>query len=208
MGLSEFSGGAVMRLCMRIFLRMSTIAVLCACVSVCAAENFGEDRFDAVIVSVANSYHVDPLLIKAMIWHESRFNPVAEGGAGEVGLMQIKTAVAHDWAKSKGVKQPVAEELFDPYLNIEIGTWYFARALNKWKSSSHALLLALGEYNAGPTKVLRWIRRSHGNTERAIARSASALYVRKIRDKYMEYSLQYADSVVFAGELSPRIARR
>ena len=141
---------------------------------------------------------MDPLLIKAMVWHESRFNPLAEGRAGEIGLMQIKMIVVRDWAKAKGVKVPPREEIFDPYVNLEIGTWYFARAFTKWQKSTHALLLALVEYNAGPGRVRCWISRFNGNKELAISRSASAGYVKSIRDKYLEYTIEHAGIIASA----------
>ena len=88
MGLSELSGSASVRTYLRSFLWICIAAALCACASVSAGD-FKESRFDAIIREVAEAYDVDPLLIKAMVWHESRFNPLAEGRAGEIGLMQM-----------------------------------------------------------------------------------------------------------------------
>ena len=197
MGLSELSGSASVRTYLRSFLWICIAAALCACASVSAGD-FKESRFVAIIREVAEAYDVDPLLIKAMVWHESRFNPLAEGRAGEIGLMQIKMIVVRDWAKVKGVKVPPREEIFDPYVNLEIGTWYFARAFTKWQKSTHALLLALGEYNAGPGRVRCWISRFNGNKELAISRSASAGYVKSIRDKYLEYTIEHAGIIASA----------
>ena len=195
MELSDLSGSAFLRLFPRLFSWIFAAVVLYACLPALAGDP-GENRFDAIIGEVADSYHVDPLLIKAMVWHESRFKPRAEGKAGEIGLMQIKMDVVRDWAKAKGVETPSRESVFDPYMNLEIGTWYFARAFSKWHQSSHALLLALGEYNAGPGRVRSWIRKCRGNKELAISRSASADYVKSIRDKYLEYTVQYAALIV------------
>ena len=47
---------------------------------------------DKVIIAAASIYDMDPALIKAVIWRESRFNPDARGAAGELGLMQIRDA--------------------------------------------------------------------------------------------------------------------
>ena len=128
-----------------------------------------------------------------------RFRPLAQGKDGEIGLMQVKMDVVRDWAKARGMKTPRRTDVFDPYVNIEIGTWYFARAFRKWSRSSHALLLALGEYNAGPGRVRRWIRQCGGDRERAISHSASSRYVRAIRDKYLAYTVQYAASIASSG---------
>ena len=58
---------------------------------------------DDVIIAAASIYDMDPALIKAVIWRESRFNPDARGAAGELGLMQIRDAAAHEWAESAGI---------------------------------------------------------------------------------------------------------
>ena len=204
MGLSDLSGGAAARMCLRGILRITAVlALTCACASA-SAEEPAENRFDAIIGATAARHNVDPLLIKAMVWHESRFRPLAQGKDGEIGLMQVKMDVVRDWARARGVKTPRRADVFDPYVNIEIGTWYFARAFRKWSRSSHALLLALGEYNAGPGRVRRWIRRYGGNRELAISRSASSHYVRAIRDKYLAYTVQFAAAVAASSDAGQR----
>lgn len=189
MGLSALSGSAVVRSYLCSFLRIGIVVTsLCLCVSA-FCEDTPESRFDEIIASAAEEHGVDPLLIKAMIWHESRFKPLAEGKSGEIGLMQIKMVVVQDWAKAKGKELPLRDEVFDPYLNIEIGTWYFGRAFKKWSECSYVLPLALGEYNAGPRRLKEWIEKAGGDRFAALEQSASANYIRSIRTKYMEYIL-------------------
>ena len=87
-------------------------------------------RYDELIVKAARRNGVDPCLIKAVIWKESRFDKRARGLKGEVGLMQIMPDLAAaDWARVKGFRTPSRGALFDPELNIEIGSWYLSRAL-------------------------------------------------------------------------------
>ena len=136
MELSAWFGSVRARLYPRCLPRiLAALALWCFWVSA-PADDLKENRFDAIIHEIAISHRVDPFLIKAMIWHESRFNPLARGKAGEIGLMQIKMDVVRDWAKARGVNVPPREEIFDPYVNIEIGTWYFARAFRKWSFST------------------------------------------------------------------------
>jgi len=151
------------------------------------ADDSMEMRFDAVIHSTALKHGLDPLLVKALIWHESRFNPLATGKAGEIGLMQLRMVVVRDWAKSTGAPLPSEHDIYDPYLNLEIGSWYLARAMKRWEEGAYSLLLALGEYNAGRSRVIGWIRQNDGDREKAIAQSASARYVLSVREKYLEY---------------------
>ena len=206
MELSAWSGSVRAYLHPRCFSRIFVaLALWRFCVSASADEP-RDNRFDAIIHEIAISHRVDPFLIKAMIWHESRFNPRAQGKAGEIGLMQIKMDVVRDWARARSVNVPPRENIFDPYVNIEIGTWYFARAFHKWSDSTHALLLALGEYNAGPGRLRRWIRQSGGNSKQAVSGSLSASYVRSIRDKYLEYTLEYAAALAAnAGSRHPSL---
>ncbi|MEI6568895.1 MAG: transglycosylase SLT domain-containing protein, partial [Verrucomicrobiota bacterium] len=45
---------------------------------------------DEPIRAAANRYRIDPALIKAIVWKESRFHPEARGRVGELGLMQLR----------------------------------------------------------------------------------------------------------------------
>lgn len=137
-------------------------------------------RFDNIIENACTANNVDPLLVKALILRESRFNPAATGKAGEIGLMQIKHAVAKDWARAMGVNVPSKEELYDPYMNITIGVWYLSRALNRWQGRSTSTRLALFEYNAGRRTVITWIAHYDGDTRAVVDRGPSAKYIQTI----------------------------
>ena len=60
-------------------------------------------RFDSLIVKVGREYDLDPRLIKAVVWRESRFQADMIGRNGERGLMQVSEVAARDWAAAKGV---------------------------------------------------------------------------------------------------------
>lgn len=137
-------------------------------------------RFDNIIENACTANNVDPLLVKALILRESRFKPRATGGAGEIGLMQIKHAVAKDWARATGMDVPSKEDLYDPYINITIGVWYLSRALNRWQGRSTSTRLALFEYNAGRRTVITWIAHYDGDTRAVVDRGPSADYIRAI----------------------------
>ena len=89
---------------------------------------FGErfHRYDGIIEEVARRHEVDPMIIKAVVWRESRFRPEKVGGEGERGLMQITEAAAHEWTKGEKITDFVPKDLFDPKTNIEAGTWLIA----------------------------------------------------------------------------------
>src|SRR5712691_9395895 len=56
---------------------------------------------DIPIRAAARRYGVEPALVKAIVWRESRFNPKARGRAGEIGLMQIREDAAREWADAE-----------------------------------------------------------------------------------------------------------
>src|SRR5436305_12377670 len=60
-------------------------------------------KHDRLIRSVAKKYEMDPMLIKAVVWRESRFDPQKIGTAGERGLMQVSEKAANEWAKENKV---------------------------------------------------------------------------------------------------------
>ena len=113
-------------------------------------------QHDALIRSVAAQHGVDPMLVKAIVWRESRFDPMKFGAAGERGLMQITEGAAKEWAKENRVDDFRVEELFDPKVNVQAGTWYLARAIQHWRNQSDPIPFALAEYNAGASRAQRW----------------------------------------------------
>jgi soluble lytic murein transglycosylase len=114
-------------------------------------------RYDALIAAASARYGVAPELIKAVIWRESRFQPHMVGQHGERGLMQITEGAAADWVKAEKIETFVPTDLFDPKVNIEAGTWYLNRALSHWGAKDDPVPFALAEYNAGRTRVRRWV---------------------------------------------------
>jgi soluble lytic murein transglycosylase len=117
-------------------------------------------RYDDLIVQASARYGVPPELIKAVIWRESRFHPDKTGQHGERGLMQITEGAAADWARVEKIETFVPADLFDPKVNIEAGAWYLKKALDHWAAKDDPVPFALAEYNAGRTRVKRWVNDS------------------------------------------------
>ena len=142
------------------------------------------------IQKISRQRGIDPQLVRAVIFQESRFKRDAIGKKGEVGLMQVhlKGAVA-DWAKAHGKKVPSHAALCDVDLNLEIGTWYLARALKRWEKYHDQIPLALVQYNAGATRADRWKpERLNGNVVPRIKIAATRAYVVNIMARYRKYS--------------------
>src|SRR6266581_266535 len=113
-------------------------------------------QYDRLIRSVAMEHHLDPMLVKAVVWRESRFDPKKYGAAGERGLMQVSEKAANEWARENKIANFHVEQLFDPRTNLEAGTWYLRRAFEHWEAQSDPVPFALAEYNAGARRAQRW----------------------------------------------------
>ena len=122
------------------------------------AQQPKEKPCDPIIVAVARDTGVDPLLIRALIWRESKFDPMTHGtAADERGLMQVTPTVGQMWAKANKITDFKPDDLYDSRTNIRAGTWYLARSLRLWNKTDDPVPFALAEYNAGRSNALKWV---------------------------------------------------
>ncbi|OPZ25059.1 MAG: Soluble lytic murein transglycosylase precursor [Lentisphaerae bacterium ADurb.BinA184] len=112
--------------------------------------------YDAIIEDAARRQSLSPSLVRAVIRQESDFHYWRIGRAGEIGLMQVTGPAVADWERATGNRCRFRGKLFDARLNIEVGTWYLARALRRWSRYRDAEVLALAEYNAGYSRARKW----------------------------------------------------
>lgn len=113
-------------------------------------------QYDRLIRTVALEHHLDPMLVKAVVWRESRFDPKKHGTHGERGLMQVSERAAFEWARENKIAGFNPDQLFEPKTNLEAGTWYLSRAMQHWTHQSDPIPFALAEYNAGASRAQRW----------------------------------------------------
>jgi soluble lytic murein transglycosylase len=121
-------------------------------------ERHRENRYDPQILQIAQRYGVNPALVKAVVWRESRFHPRARGLVGEIGLMQIRPLTATEWAQSTARHASFSGNLFEPETNLEVGTWYLGKLLKRYARTDNPSAYALADYNAGRNNVLRWTK--------------------------------------------------
>lgn len=126
-----------------------------------------ENSHDPAILAAAARHGVNPALVKAVVWRESRFNPRARGRAGELGLMQIREPAARDWAKAGGMADFQFADLAKPGTNLFAGAWYLGRLLHRYRHTDNPAVFALAAYNAGPTTASRWATGA-GSTNSAV----------------------------------------
>ncbi len=148
-----------------------------------------QHAYDVLILNAGARHGVDPALIKAVIWRESRFRPLVRGKAGEIGLMQVMPdKAATDWANYYRYPVPNRGALSSPEMNIEVGSWYLSNALRRWKPYKDRIRLALCEYNAGYSRANAWKPLDkNGDVMPRIAISSTYSYVNAVMDKYAEY---------------------
>jgi soluble lytic murein transglycosylase len=115
-----------------------------------------EQSQDNPIRAAANRYKVDPALVKAVVWRESRFNPSVRGRAKELGLMQIREEAAQEWADAEHINGFEHAQCLDPQTNALAGTWYLKKLLKRYSQTDDPVPYALADYNAGRGNVLKW----------------------------------------------------
>jgi soluble lytic murein transglycosylase len=147
-------------------------------------------QYDPLISSVAAEHQLDPMLVKAVVWRESRFDRQKVGSAGERGLMQVAPKAATEWAHEHKVADFKPDQLLDPQTNLEAGSWYLRRAIDHWQNESDPLPFALAEYNAGASRAQRWVGADGANANDFLGHidfPATRNYVRSILDRYAFY---------------------
>ncbi|MBI3329482.1 MAG: transglycosylase SLT domain-containing protein, partial [Nitrospinae bacterium] len=98
---------------------------------------------------------LDPLLVMGVIRQESAFNPRAISRSDARGLMQLLPSTGQEIFQRLGLGAFRGDVLFDPRINVRLGTHYLARLATAHQGN---LIPTLAAYNAGPTRVKRWLQ--------------------------------------------------
>jgi peptidoglycan lytic transglycosylase len=110
--------------------------------------------YSAVVRDRARAEGLDPALLAAVIYEESKFRPTARSKSGAVGLMQLRPETANGIALRTGGTAFRVSDLTNPVINIRYGAWYLGNLLRKYRIER----LALAAYNAGQGNVDRWLQ--------------------------------------------------
>jgi len=98
---------------------------------------------------------LDPPLLAAVIYQESKFRTQAKSSSGAIGLMQLTPSTANGIAIRTGGSEFHTADLYDPDINIRYGAWYLQNLFRKYGREE----LVLAAYNAGQGNVDRWRER-------------------------------------------------
>jgi peptidoglycan lytic transglycosylase len=130
-------------------------------------------RYEQIVRGHARNYHLDPDLLAAVIYQESKFKADARSRSGAIGLMQLLPATAEGIAVHTGGTRFRVADLYDPEINVRYGSWYLRHLLEKYGDER----TALAAYNAGQDNVDRW--RAEGG---AIRFSETRAYVERVEE--------------------------
>jgi soluble lytic murein transglycosylase len=144
-------------------------------------------EYDHVVRAYARERDLDPALIAAVVYAESRFDPKAESSAGAVGLMQILPDTGRFIARSTGGEDFVVDDLRDPELNVRYGTWLLAYLRDRYEGDLRTMLAA---YHAGPGQVDEWLAEGSG-----IGFPETRAYVDEVQRVRRVYAKAYPDEL-------------
>lgn len=135
---------------------------------------------------------LDPYLVLALIRQESLFDPKALSPASAFGLMQLLPSTAVRVAAQLGLPPPQRERLFEPDLNLTLGTHYLKELLQRY---SNDIVKAIAAYNAGENAVARWEKQISAEDEEEfierIPYTETRLYVKLVLRNHRLYRQIY-----------------
>jgi soluble lytic murein transglycosylase len=111
-------------------------------------------KYEAIIQGHARNYRLEPALLAAVIYRESKFDAHAGSKAGAIGLMQLTPATAKGIALRTGGTRFEVSDLYDPELNVRYGAWYLRHLLDLFHGDVRK---ALAAYNGGRANVERGV---------------------------------------------------
>jgi soluble lytic murein transglycosylase len=157
-----------------------------------ASRMHGLPLSDASIIrEQASAKHLDPALIAAVIYAESKFEP-RPSPAGAQGLMQILPATAYFLAHLSGGYQFTASDLATPRINLAYGSYYLRYLLDHYSGNE---MLAVAAYNGGLANVDRWLAEASAGGRELTASSIpfpeTREYVRRVLAARRDYRATY-----------------
>lgn len=130
-------------------------------------------HYESIVRGHARNYNLDPALLAAVIYQESKFHADAKSDSGAIGLMQLLPSTAHGIALHTGGSKFRTDDLWNPEINIRYGAWYLRHLEDKYGDER----TALAAYNAGQHNVDRWLA-----SRKEIQFSETRAYVDRVED--------------------------
>lgn len=142
----------------------------------------------------AKRHGLDPFVVAGLIRQESVFDPRAHSRANAMGLMQLLPSTGKLVAKKNGSGNITSEQLYNPRLNIRLGTAYLADMINQYGRVEYAA----AAYNGGPGRVNKWLKTLPSDLEEwveAIPITETRLYVQGVLRNAGHYRRLYGTNL-------------
>lgn len=148
--------------------------------------------YKSTIVEYSKEYNLDPYLVASIINVESKYDKDAISQKDARGLMQIGPSTGKWASEVLEIKDYNEDILFDPEINIRIGTWYLSTLFREFDNN---LELVLAAYNAGSGNVTKWLNDEKyiddKNNLAIIPFKETEDYLVKVDKNYKVYSTVY-----------------
>lgn len=146
--------------------------------------------YKTLLDETAARFELDPLLLAALVYQESRWQPMAVSSAGARGLAQIMPATGREIARNLGVEY-FQKDLARPRVSLTFGGSYLDWALQLFDDNTFA---ALAAYNGGAGNVRRWLVPDDDLLVESITLSETHLYVKRVYAHWHAYIAIYRPS--------------
>lgn len=160
-----------------------------------------------IIVQESRARSLDPFQVAGLIRQESVFNPRASSAARAFGLMQLLVPTGRLTAQKYGVQRDItSESLYEPRLNIQLGTAYLRDQIDKYGRIEYVA----AAYNAGPGRVVQWrasLPLELDEWTEAIPFKETRGYVQGVVRNGLQYRRLYDDNGKFRPEVGSRALR-
>ncbi len=154
-----------------------------------------------IIKQESRARSLDPYQVAGLIRQETVFNPRAVSSARAYGLMQLVVPTAITTARRVGVDRSITmESLFEPRLNIQLGTAYFKDQIDKYGRIEYVA----AAYNAGPGRVVQWrasLPLQIDEWQEAVPFRETRLYIQGVVRNTLQYRRLYDDNGNFRSEV-------
>jgi len=119
-------------------------------------------------------------LVKAIIQHESGGDPNALSDKLARGKMQIRAIVLKEYKKANPEDYIYLDDLYDPEINIKVGTWYLNRIINQYLPSLHLPINidnAITAYHRG----IDWLEKNGDATKNPRLPANTKMYIKSVK---------------------------
>jgi soluble lytic murein transglycosylase len=153
--------------------------------------------YRAELLRSARSRGIDPRFVLAIMKQESSFRANAKSPAAARGLLQLVYDTAVKYNKKAGYNNFQADDLYQPSVNIAVGSVYIAELKDQFGGMYEAIAAS---YNGGEDNAARWLERSRpkepGVFASEVGFSETKNYVFKVMNNYRIYRELYTEDLM------------